>query len=467
MNQKKRKAPNRCGEIIGGRYRIDHTISMGGMGCVYLATQVALGRQVAVKILMRASAKHEKEFRQRFLLEAAISARLRHPNIITVHDHGVNDSGELYMVMEYVDGEPLSQLITNSGRLPMLRTVDIALQICSALRTAHKAGVVHRDLKPGNIMISRSEDNQDFVKVLDFGLAKRFITTTDDDDEIRHITATGQWRGSVRYMSPEQISGRPVDPRSDIYSLGIVMYHMLAGHVPFNGKNVETVLRKHMHENPPSLKSAASPAAYDSEMDVIIQRCLRKKPSDRYSSAKELSEELKAVRQMTGTSQLPNSLVSNRETSILLTHPPEASSLLFSSPPVAPLSEASLAAPGPSLAQELRTTLASAVITTITVAIVVWLFLNQALVNTSPIEVHLSSAPQRAEVYLDGIAMGWTPFKQTFSAENKSNRVTYVLKKDGYLDLTLTATLSSSPISVHRVLEAASPKSTQSPNAPP
>ncbi|MEO1334507.1 MAG: serine/threonine-protein kinase, partial [Myxococcota bacterium] len=220
--QKQRKAPpDRAGEVIADRFVIEKSIARGGMGCVYLASQLNLQRKAAIKILPP-HPDHDKEFRERFLLEASTCARLAHPHIVTVYDYGETSSGELYMAMEHLQGEPLSKIIKQSGHLSPERTCEIAIQACSALRAAHKVGIVHRDLKPSNLMVGRADDEvSDFVKVLDFGLAKRF----NKDAEQEAVTESGVWLGSLHYMAPEQIRCEDVDPRTDVYSLGVLMYH--------------------------------------------------------------------------------------------------------------------------------------------------------------------------------------------------------------------------------------------------
>ncbi|MEM7677494.1 MAG: serine/threonine-protein kinase, partial [Myxococcota bacterium] len=260
--------PDRTGEVIADRFIIESSIARGGMGCVYLASQVNLQRKAAIKILPP-HPDHDQEFRERFLLEASTCARLSHPHIVTVYDYGQTTSGELYMAMEYVQGEPLSKAIQASGRLSVERTCDIAIQACRALRVAHRVGIVHRDLKPSNLMVGWSEDNNsDFVKVLDFGLAKRF----NKDTEQAAVTESGIWLGSLHYMAPEQIRCESVDPRTDVYSLGVLMYHMVSGRVPFPGAKVLDVLQKHLGEKPPRLRDIMPAGSAAPELEVIIQR---------------------------------------------------------------------------------------------------------------------------------------------------------------------------------------------------
>jgi len=199
-------------ETLAGKYRLEKSLARGGMGWVFLATQLPLGRQVAVKVLT--PGQHDAQFRQRFLLEASTCAKLQHPNIVTIHDYGESERGDLFMAMEYLNGSSLSYLLARTGSLPVDRVLRIALQVTRALRVAHKAGVVHRDLKPANIMLlNHDDDTRDFVKVVDFGLAKLFQDKSDGGID---LTKAGTMLGSPRYMAPEQIRNDEVDPRTDI-----------------------------------------------------------------------------------------------------------------------------------------------------------------------------------------------------------------------------------------------------------
>ena len=285
------------GEVLAGKYRLEQMFAKGGMGKVFIATQLPLGREVALKILVPQS--FDDEFRRRFFLEASTCARLSHPHIVTVHDYGESEAGDLFMAMELVDGEPLSRVISREVRIAPERACRIAIQTARALRAAHNAGVVHRDLKPSNIMVTRSDDEamgMDFVKVLDFGLVKVFETPetaieTDDGE----LTRAGTMLGSPRYMAPEQIRCQPVDPRSDIYSLGVILFHMVAGRPPFVGDGTVEVLNQHLRARPPAVADVAPEARCPPELEVIIQRCLAKRPTDRHGSMEELLGELKAA----------------------------------------------------------------------------------------------------------------------------------------------------------------------------
>lgn len=287
------------GHVINGRYRIERLIARGGMGCVYLGYQIPLERKVAIKILIPQT--HDIEFRKRFFLEASINARLTHRHIVIVHDYGETEEKDLFMVMEYLEGEPLSKVINRDTHILPGRACLIAIQVARALRAAHRVGVVHRDLKPSNVMVLRDEDEEfsDLIKVMDFGLVKIFGDTEFDrpDDESGELTRSGVMLGSPRYMSPEQIRSEDIDPRTDIYSLGVLMFHMIAGRPPFVGQGSVEILTNHLKMPPPPMAAVGHPDC-PMELEIILQRCLAKKKSDRYPSMEELLSDLKTATRM-------------------------------------------------------------------------------------------------------------------------------------------------------------------------
>ena len=274
------------GEVLGGRYRVIELIARGGMGRIYKAEQLELGRIVALKILD--DTNHDPEgFRKRFTLEASTSAKLSHPNIVVVHDYGsfeLEGRRRHFMAMEFIDGPTLSQLLKGEGgRLPLERALFITREIARALRDAHKNGVVHRDLKPSNVMLVDRADGE-HVKVVDFGIAKVAQGPEQDDPEGEQLTREGMFVGTPRYMSPEQLSGDPVDARSDIYSLGVLLYQMVGGRTPHAAKDAVQALLVHLKEPTPEL-----PAEVVGEVPVvvrdIIRTCLQKNPADRFQDA--------------------------------------------------------------------------------------------------------------------------------------------------------------------------------------
>ncbi len=296
----------RLGETLVGRYRIEKLIGKGGMGRVYLATQFPLNRAVAVKILSPEFQRKDPQFVRRFFLEAATAARLNHPNTITVYDYGETERGELFIAMEYLKGRPLSRVISADGSFNAERTIHISMQIIRALREAHAKGIIHRDLKPGNIMLLDEGDDADFAKVLDFGLVKLFNTGADNavfqalqnHDEGAELTRAGMFLGSPKYMSPEQIQGHDLDPRTDIYSLGVIMYQMLAGRVPFRGTSSVEIIYKHVNQAVPAIHELNPEADAAPELEMIVQRTLAKDRNDRYASMSDLLAAMKDVRRV-------------------------------------------------------------------------------------------------------------------------------------------------------------------------
>jgi serine/threonine protein kinase len=275
------------GEVLADRYRIVDRLGRGGMGEVYLATHVAIGRQVAIKIL-RADAQENPEMARRFLQEARTSSQLRHPNIVDITDFGHNDRGAPFFVMELLEGEDLKSLVKRERTLPWPRVCAIATQICAALSAAHASGVVHRDMKPDNVYLLRHGDYE-HVKVLDFGIAKVL-----SGQEAGEATRTGVLLGTPHYMSPEQASDDPLDGRSDIYAMGVLLYRMVAGQLPFRGPSFMKVLGQQIHEPPPPPSLFAPPGTLSDEAEAIILKCLAKRREDRYQSADELAAALLA-----------------------------------------------------------------------------------------------------------------------------------------------------------------------------
>jgi serine/threonine protein kinase len=276
------------GQTIHGGYFIEAKIGAGGMGTVYKGVQNRLDRPVAIKIL-RAALLSDPTLVQRFVREARAASQLHHPNVITVTDFGQLEGGTLFMVMEYVRGRDLLRLIREAYPLGERRVVHIGAQILAALAEAHELGIIHRDLKPENVMVESRRDDPDFVKVLDFGIAK----IREPGDGSGALTTPGYVCGTPDYMSPEQAALAELDERSDLYSVGVVLYHMLARKVPFAGRSASDVLRMHMTEPPPpfSLRERdvirVSPA-----LEELVMRALAKKPQDRFVSALEMRDAL-------------------------------------------------------------------------------------------------------------------------------------------------------------------------------
>ncbi len=269
------------GRVLNDRFRMISVIARGGMGRVYRAEQVPLGRIVAVKTLdpRNNGADGDPQFQQRFFLEASVASKLQHPNTVTVFDYGRTSDGVFFIAMELVEGQSLLTVIREAGKLSSSRTVHIALQIARSLREAHRFDVIHRDLKPGNVLLTQHGDEDDFVKVLDFGLVKHVETAAHIE-----LTKAGLFMGSPKYMCPEQIRGDHVDARCDIYALGACMYEMLTGKVPFDRENTVKILMAHMHEAVKPILDPAVPPA----LNALVLRCLAKQADDRPASMDEL-----------------------------------------------------------------------------------------------------------------------------------------------------------------------------------
>ncbi len=282
---KKIKSDPLIGLSIDGRYRIDSLIGRGGMGAVYRATRLLIGDEVAIKILHTGTALHPNSA-ERFRREAHAAARLKHPNAVSIYDFGVSSDGLQYLVMDLVEGRSLREVTRDEGPLNLSLVIEITTQVCAALDEAHRQHIVHRDIKPDNIILNSTPSGLR-VKVLDFGIAKL------RDDTASHLTQTGSVLGTPHYMSPEQCLGEELDNRADIYSMGIVLYEMLCGRVPFNSPISTAVVVQHVNQPPPSLR-AINPAI-PAEVETVVFQALEKRREVRPASAGALSQELSRV----------------------------------------------------------------------------------------------------------------------------------------------------------------------------
>jgi len=280
------------GRVINDRFKINALIARGGMGKVYRAEQSPLGRVCAIKVLNpNYAGEHDPEFHKRFFLEASIASKLTHPNTVTIFDYGRTEDDIYYMAMEYLEGHTLHRAIREASHFPEERAAHIARQICRALREAHSLGVIHRDLKPANIFLVEHGDETDFVKVLDFGLVKN----VSGDGKGEDLTQTGLFMGSPKYMAPEQIRGDKVDARTDIYALGIIMYEMITGKVPFDRPNSVNILMAHVNEEAPALRQMNPNVNVSPAIEDTVARCMAKDPDQRFRSMDEVLASLKRV----------------------------------------------------------------------------------------------------------------------------------------------------------------------------
>ncbi|MCX5731585.1 MAG: serine/threonine-protein kinase, partial [Deltaproteobacteria bacterium] len=270
--------------MLGDRYRIISRLGQGGMGSVYLAEHVTLGKRMAVKVL-RPEFSRDEELLHRFQHEARAASQIGQENIVEVFDFGHTPEGEAYFVMEALDGESLARILHRDGPMAVSRALPIFLQICPALGAAHQRGIVHRDLKPENVFVLRRTDGTDFVKVLDFGIAKG-----PGAPDAKRLTRAGSIIGTPEYMSPEQASATSIDQRSDVYAFGVLAYETLTGRLPFDGDTPLATLMKHQSDAP--LPPRRLRPELPPEVEEVVLRALVKRPEGRQQSMEELASDL-------------------------------------------------------------------------------------------------------------------------------------------------------------------------------
>ncbi len=281
-----RVAEGLLGQTIDQRYLVESLLGEGGMGLVYRVTHTRLNKPLAMKVLRRENTR-DPEVLARFRREAESASNIGNQHIIDISDFGELSDGSTYFIMECLEGLDLIDAIDSVGRMPEERALHIAIQVCRALGAAHDAGITHRDLKPENVFLIRRNEVEDFVKVLDFGIAKV-------GNDPNRLTRAGEVLGTPHYMSPEQCEGKGVDHRTDIYALGVLIYEMVTGHVPHDADTMMGILTKHMYEEP--IPPSVRVPHVSEELEMLVMRCLEKRPERRYQTMHEVLGELERVK---------------------------------------------------------------------------------------------------------------------------------------------------------------------------
>ena len=458
-------------KVIADKYRVLDLIAQGGMGRIYRAEQLPLGRIVALKILrpQKAFDSPDDTWKKRFLLEAATCARLTHPNTVTLFDYGqitLGSRSTFFMVMELVPGRTLADALRSDGPFDPRRTLHVASEICRSLQEAHQLGIVHRDLKPSNVMLIRRDDGES-VKVLDFGVAK----VLEEDSEA--LTQADSVVGSPRYMSPEQIRHLDLDGRSDLYSLGVLLYLMLSGQVPFARDSAVGTLMAHLTEPAPSIVERTGRVVPES-VEALVRRCLEKNPKDRFPNAGALREAIEAVLDSLPDEDLPDVAVQALPSSPISLHDDTSQTTLS----VVKTNTSPVAAVTPTPAD--RRWLPLAVVSVLAlIGLIAFLALRDkgpeaqpelvaAPEATPPKEVAvlaLSSEPAGAEIYEGASLLGVAPLSIPL---NTPDSRTFELRLSGYKSATLKVAPDTTELTraVKLDKQAAAPPRTQAPRTP-
>ena len=281
---------NMAGQVLDGRYAIVKKVGEGGMSFVYLAHDVSTNERYAIKILSPALSKDENSM-ARLRREASLGIRLAHPNVCNIVRLGETEDGLVYVVMPYVEGEILADLNHKLGTVPLPTAVEWVVQVCEGLHVAHLLKIVHRDLKPENIMICKKADGTQYAVVMDFGLAKE----RKAGGELEKLTATGIILGTPEFMSPEQLRGKPLDPRTDIYSLSLMMYEMLTGKLPFEGRTQQEMMISRLRNDPIPLRQRRPGMDFPEGLEKVLAKAMARSSDDRYATTLEFAEALKAA----------------------------------------------------------------------------------------------------------------------------------------------------------------------------
>ena len=282
-------ASDLVGQVVADRYHVIKKLGEGGMGQVYLAEHVKMGRRSAIKV-MNPSMVHDPDAVARFNREASNASRITHPNVCAIYDFGETPDGLIYLAMEFIEGEPLTDLLEREGALPVPRAVGIFTQVAEALQAAHDLGIVHRDLKPDNVMLAQRKGG-DQVKVVDFGIAK----AVGGDESGQKVTKTGLVVGTPEFMSPEQLSGDKLDGRSDLYSLALVFYRMLAGKLPFDATTVQETMIKRLTDEPTKLAVSRPDLTFPAGLQPVLDTALMRSPVERYQTVAKFAADVASV----------------------------------------------------------------------------------------------------------------------------------------------------------------------------
>ena len=281
---------NLVDQVLDGRYHIVRKVGEGGMSFVYLATDIATKDRYAIKVLSQALS-NDPNAMQRLKREASLGMRLAHPNVCHIIRMGETQDGLVYVVMPYVEGEILSDRNNRQGTLPLAEVSKFVSEIAAGLHVAHELKIVHRDLKPENIMICRAADGSERAVVMDFGLAKERRA----DAELQKLTATGIILGTPEFMSPEQLRGKPLDARTDVYSLALMTYEMLTGKLPFTGRTQQEMMIARLRSEPMPLREARPELAFTEGVEKVLMKAMQRAPDDRYSTAPDFANALGAA----------------------------------------------------------------------------------------------------------------------------------------------------------------------------